>query len=76
MRRRVDFKALTGKTVTVYGQTEVTRDLMDARAAVGAPTVYEALDVTLSDLESERPKVRYVARRQGLRDRMRLRRGL
>src|SRR5271168_2878990 len=60
-RRRVDFKALTGKTVTVYGQTEVTRDLMDARAAVGAPTVYEALDVTLGELESERPKVRYVA---------------
>ena len=41
-RRRIDFKALTGKTVTVYGQTEITRDLMDARAAIGAPTVYEA----------------------------------
>jgi len=61
-RRRVDFKALTGKSVTVYGQTEVTRDLMDARAAIGAPTVYEALDVSLHDLESERPKVRYVGR--------------
>jgi len=58
-RRRIDFKALTGRTVTVYGQTEVTRDLMDARAAIGAPTVYEALDVVLFDLESERPVVRY-----------------
>lgn len=61
VRRRVDFKELTGKTVTVYGQTEVTRDLMDARAAIGDPTVYQALDVTLTDLESKRPKVRYVA---------------
>jgi p-hydroxybenzoate 3-monooxygenase len=58
-RRRIDFKALTGRTVTVYGQTEVTRDLMEARAAIGAPTVYEALDVALFDLESERPVVRY-----------------
>jgi p-hydroxybenzoate 3-monooxygenase len=58
-RRRIDFKALTGKTVTVYGQTEVTRDLMEARAAIDAPTVYEALDVSLFDLESERPTVRY-----------------
>jgi p-hydroxybenzoate 3-monooxygenase len=58
-RHRVDFKALTGRTVTVYGQTEVTRDLMDARESVGAPTFYEALDVSLHDIESERPVVRY-----------------
>ena len=32
---RIDFKALTGKQVTVYGQTEVTHDLMDARSAAG-----------------------------------------
>src|SRR5271167_1306926 len=51
-RHRIDFKALTGRTVTVYGQTEVTRDLMEARAAIGAPTVYEALDVDLFELES------------------------
>lgn len=60
VRRRIDFKALTGKTVTVYGQTEVTRDLMDARDAVGAPTVYEALDVSLHEIESDRPIVRYL----------------
>ena len=64
VRRRIDFKALTGKTVTVYGQTEVTRDLMDARAAIGASTVYEALDVSLRDLETDRPTVRY--RRDGV----------
>ncbi|MFZ0205072.1 MAG: FAD-dependent monooxygenase, partial [Roseiarcus sp.] len=58
-RHRIDFETLTGRTVTVYGQTEVTRDLMDARAAIGAPTVYEALDVDLFELESDRPVVRY-----------------
>src|SRR5271154_7431772 len=58
-RHRIDFEALTGRTVTVYGQTEVTRDLMDARAAIGAPSVYEALDVNLFELESERPTVRW-----------------
>ena len=58
-RRRVDFKSLTGKTVTVYGQTEATRDLMGAREAIGAPTVYAALDVTLHDIDSDRPRVIY-----------------
>ncbi len=54
---RIDLKRLTGKTVTVYGQTEVTRDLMEARAAAGLPTVYEAQDVTLHDLAGPRPRV-------------------
>ena len=59
VRHRIDFKALTGKTVTVYGQTEVTRDLIEARRAIGATTVYEAADVSLHDVESSRPLVRY-----------------
>jgi p-hydroxybenzoate 3-monooxygenase len=42
VRHRIDFKALTGKAVTVYGQTEITRDLMEARAEVDAPSIYEA----------------------------------
>jgi p-hydroxybenzoate 3-monooxygenase len=58
-RHRIDFKKLTGKTVTVYGQTEVTRDLMDARHATGASTVYEAADVSLHDIETKQPVVRY-----------------
>ena len=42
-RHRIDMNSLTGgKNVMVYGQTELTRDLMDARAAAGLPTVYEA----------------------------------
>jgi p-hydroxybenzoate 3-monooxygenase len=58
-RHRIDFKALTGKTVMVYGQTEITKDLMDGRAAVGAPTIYDAQDVALHDFSAERPRVTY-----------------
>ncbi len=57
-RHRIDFKELTGKNVTVYGQTEVTRDLMDARAISGAPVIYEAENVSLHDV-SGKPFVRY-----------------
>jgi len=62
-RHRIDLKALTGKSVTVYGQTEVTRDLMDARARSGAPSVYEVEDVALHDFVGLRPRVTY--RHQG-----------
>jgi len=58
-RHRLDFHALIGRDVTVYGQTEVTRDLMEARKAAGVPTVYEAQDVSLHDFDGNRPRVRY-----------------
>jgi p-hydroxybenzoate 3-monooxygenase len=58
-RHRIDFREHTGKGVMVYGQTEVTRDLMDVRAACGAPSVYEALDVSLAGFDTDRPRVRY-----------------
>jgi p-hydroxybenzoate 3-monooxygenase len=58
-RLRIDLKRLTGKTVTVYGQTEVTRDLMEARAATGLETVYEAEGVALHDFATDRPFVTY-----------------
>jgi len=59
-RSRIDLYGLTGgKHVTVYGQTEVTRDLMDARAACGAKTVYEAGHVALHDFDGTSPKVSY-----------------
>jgi p-hydroxybenzoate 3-monooxygenase len=59
-RHRIDMRRLTGgKSVMVYGQTELTRDLMDARRAAGLPTVYEAADVALHDLDSPRPRVTY-----------------
>jgi p-hydroxybenzoate 3-monooxygenase len=43
----------------VYGQTEVTRDLMDARAAAGLTTIYEAGDVQIHNFDSDRPRVTY-----------------
>jgi p-hydroxybenzoate 3-monooxygenase len=58
-RRRIDFHALVGRSVLVYGQTEITRDLMEARAEAGLQTVYEAQDVTPLDLTSDRPRLRY-----------------
>jgi p-hydroxybenzoate 3-monooxygenase len=59
-RHRIDMHAATGKTVMIYGQTEVTRDLMDARRAAGLTTVYEAADVTPHDFDSDHPRVSYV----------------
>jgi p-hydroxybenzoate 3-monooxygenase len=58
-RHRIDMHAATGKTVMIYGQTEVTRDLMKARADAGLITVYEAADVTPHDFGSDTPRVSY-----------------
>jgi p-hydroxybenzoate 3-monooxygenase len=58
-RHRLAFHDLIGKTVTIYGQTEMTRDLMDARAACGAPSLYEAESVELHDIDSAAPFVTY-----------------
>ncbi|MFM8575100.1 MAG: 4-hydroxybenzoate 3-monooxygenase, partial [Limnohabitans sp.] len=59
-RHRIDMTALTGgKKVMVYGQTEVTRDLMDMRQALGLPTVYEASNVQVHDFDSGQPRVSY-----------------
>lgn len=60
-RLRIDIRALTGRTVTVYGQTEVTRDLMAARDAAGAVSVYEADEVSLHGFDGDRPVVRFTA---------------
>ena len=59
-RHRIDMKRLTGgRQVMVYGQTELTRDLMDARLAAGLTTIYEAADVSLHDFDGPSPRVRY-----------------
>ena len=59
-RHPIDVHGLTGgKVVTAYGQTELTRDLMDVRAAAGLSTVYEAGDVTLHDFDGSSPTVSY-----------------
>ncbi|RMV76132.1 4-hydroxybenzoate 3-monooxygenase [Pseudomonas caricapapayae] len=58
---RIDLKTLTdGRTVMVYGQTEVTRDLMAARAATGAMTIYNASNVSAHDLKSSCPYLTFV----------------
>jgi p-hydroxybenzoate 3-monooxygenase len=59
-RHRIDMKQASGKTVTIYGQTEVTRDLMKARKAAGLTTIYEAADVKPHDFDTDRPRVSYV----------------
>lgn len=59
-RHRIDMHRLTGgKQVMVYGQTEVTRDLMDARASAGLVTVYEANNVSVYNYDGLAPRVRY-----------------
>lgn len=50
LMHRIDLKELTGKSVMVYGQTEVTQDLMDVREATGGRTIYNAANVTLHDI--------------------------
>ncbi|MGY6251628.1 4-hydroxybenzoate 3-monooxygenase [Bosea thiooxidans] len=58
-RHRIDVTALTGREVTVYGQTEVVRDLTDAREATGGTTIYEAEVVALKDFATHKPRVVY-----------------
>jgi len=59
-RHRIDMNSLTeGKNVVVYGQTEVTRDLMEDRTAKGLTTIYEANDVQVLDFDSGNPSVTY-----------------
>jgi p-hydroxybenzoate 3-monooxygenase len=59
-RHRIDLESLTGgQKVMVYGQTEVTRDLMDARQAAGLTTIYETNDVEIHDFDSDHPSVSY-----------------
>lgn len=56
---RIDFDKEVGKSVVVYGQTEVTRDLMDARQATGGVTIYQASNVALHDIDTKTPYVTY-----------------
>lgn len=59
-RHRIDLAGHTGgKHVIVYGQTEVTRDLMSARAEAGLPTVYEAKDVAPHGFDGASPSITY-----------------
>lgn len=57
---RIDIKALTGKHVTVYGQTEVTRDLIAAAPERDLPIVFEAKDLAIHDVDGSAPYLTYV----------------
>ncbi len=57
---RVAMSELTGgRTITVYGQTEVVKDAIAAREQAGCPPLFEVSDVTVADLETVRPVIRY-----------------
>ena len=58
-RSHIPLAELTGRSVTIYGQTEVVKDLIAARVASSAPLVFEAEDVAIDGLESAQPLVRY-----------------
>ncbi len=58
-RHRVNFQSLVGSSVMIYGQTEVTRDLMDARAAAGGKVLYEAEAIRIEDIDTDKPRIRY-----------------
>jgi p-hydroxybenzoate 3-monooxygenase len=59
-RHAIDFERLTGgRTITVYGQNEVVRDLLAARAAAGAPPQFGVSDVRLHDLDAASPRVTF-----------------
>jgi p-hydroxybenzoate 3-monooxygenase len=58
-RQRIDLHKLTGKRVMVYGQTEVTRDLMEHRGSVGRTSFYEADQVRIAGFDGEHPSVSF-----------------
>jgi p-hydroxybenzoate 3-monooxygenase len=58
-RHRIPFDELTGKAIVIYGQTEVVKDLIEARLATGRPLLFEVADVAVRDLDTERPRLTF-----------------
>jgi p-hydroxybenzoate 3-monooxygenase len=56
---RIPLNELTGKSITIYGQQEVVKDLIRARLDAGLPLLFEAAEVSLHDLDSEQPAIRF-----------------
>ena len=56
-RHRIDFRELTGRHITVYGQQEIVKDLIAARLAAGGEIRFEVGGVTLHDLDTDRPRI-------------------
>ena len=60
-RHHIDFRELTGRTVTVYAQTEVVKDLIEARLAAGGHLEFDVTGTEVADLETTRPVLRYTS---------------
>ena len=60
-RHHIDFRDLTGRTVTVYAQTEVVKDLIEARVAAGGQVEFDVTGTEVDDLDTRRPVVRYTS---------------
>ncbi|MGH8960116.1 MAG: 4-hydroxybenzoate 3-monooxygenase [Jatrophihabitantaceae bacterium] len=58
-RHRIDFRDLTGRAITVYGQQHVVHDLIEARQADGGDVRFDAADVALHDVDTDRPRITY-----------------
>src|ERR1700722_14260431 len=58
-RHHIDFRDLTGRTVTVYAQTEVVKDLIEARVAAGGHLEFDVTGTEVGDLDTDHPVLRY-----------------
>src|ERR1041385_6781927 len=59
-RHRIDFEELTGgRAITIYGQNELVKDLIEARCATGRPLLYDAADVSVAGLDGTQPRIRF-----------------
>ncbi|HEY6795253.1 MAG TPA: 4-hydroxybenzoate 3-monooxygenase [Kineosporiaceae bacterium] len=58
-RYHLNFPDLCGRSVWVYGQTEVVKDLIEARVAAGQPLFFDVRDTAVHDVESERPRITF-----------------
>ncbi|HSP70608.1 MAG TPA: 4-hydroxybenzoate 3-monooxygenase [Bryobacteraceae bacterium] len=56
---RIDFQSLVGRSITVYAQHEVVKDLVSARLGSGGQIIFEAQDASVHDLNSNSPRIRY-----------------
>jgi p-hydroxybenzoate 3-monooxygenase len=72
---RIDFKQLVNKRVTIYGQQEVVKDLVECRISDGAPLLFEVDDVTVHDLKTQKPKIRFKHDGRAQGNRLRFHRG-
>jgi p-hydroxybenzoate 3-monooxygenase len=58
-RHKLDFVDLCGRTVWVYGQTEVVKDLIEAQLDGGPPLLFEVSDVVPEDVDGDAPRIRF-----------------